>query len=404
MKLRNIDVSWTLKLLSGGALVMSMVACGGASSTSGDSSATGGMGGAATGGSDTGGAATGGSDTGGSDGSGGASSGPCTSGTFDDDGDPTTACAPWSTCAKGTFVSVQGSATKDRVCKPCAADTYTSGPNQSECLPQEACDAGTVQLSPGTAQGLPVCEACQPGEYCAGGEAPKVTCGSGTTDDDDDPSTACVATCSVLVLDDATTSNDTLFEAALEEAGLTVTYVTDGAMEYAAAPAAGSFSAIFVSPGTTYDYDMPLEGQDAIAAAVNAGTGLVMTEWSAYQVSEGRYQSLAPFILLPRDSGNETTSEITATLTGHYIWTGIPETFTTVAVGWNQGSTLTNDGVSLGTCSACSGSVGAVRDSESAGRVVQLAHAGDYEEYAWATDANLLKMTVNSVKWAARCE
>jgi hypothetical protein len=45
-----------------------------------------------------------------------------------------------------------------------------------------------------------------------------------------------------------------------------------------------------------------------------------------------------------------------------------------------------------------------VRDSESAGRVVQLAHAGDYEEYAWATDANLLKMTVNSVKWASRCE
>ncbi len=403
MKLRNADVSWTWKVLSGGALVLSMVACGGASSSSGDSSATGGMGGA-TGGSDTGGSATGGSATGGADGSGGSNDGPCASGSFDDDGDRTTACVPWSTCAKGTFVSAQGSPSKDRVCKPCAADTYTSGPNQSECLPQDACDAGTVQVSPGTAQGLPVCEACQPGEYCAGGEAPKVICGPGTADDDDDPSTACVSTCNVLVLDDAATSNDTTFHAALEEAGLTVTYVTNGAMEYAAAPAAGSFSAIYVTPGTTYDYDMPVEGQDAIVAAVNAGTGLVMTEWSAYQVDEGRYQSLAPFVLLPRSSGSETTSEITATLTGHYIWTGIPETFTTVAVGWNQGSALANDGVSLGTCSACSGSVGAVRDSESAGRVVQLAHAGDYEGYAWATDANLLKMTVNSVKWAARCE
>ncbi|NUP09798.1 MAG: hypothetical protein HOW73_27445 [Polyangiaceae bacterium] len=45
---------------------------------------------------------------------------PCTAGTFDGDGDPATACAPWTECGLGDEEVTPGTATSDRVCAPLA--------------------------------------------------------------------------------------------------------------------------------------------------------------------------------------------------------------------------------------------------------------------------------------------
>ncbi len=159
----------------------------------------------------------------------------CESGTYDDDGDPSTACAAWTacepgqyvsaagtatsdqvcagcvsgtfsasadaraceawtTCAAGTFVTVEGSATADRACAECEPGTFTTDENQSMCVSADACAPGTVQLEPATAAMPAVCEACAAGEYCPGGDLPRGVCdadGDGTWDHDADPSTAC---------------------------------------------------------------------------------------------------------------------------------------------------------------------------------------------------------------------
>ncbi len=159
----------------------------------------------------------------------------CATGTWDDDGDPSTACVLWTSCTagqhvdhpgsatsnqtctaclSGTFtlatnattcdawticdpgahIEQPGSATHDQVCVACEAGTYSSSPNQSNCTLAGACPAGTVQATPATPTSPPVCNTCfAPGTYCAGGGAPAVVCATGTWDEDMSPASACIA-------------------------------------------------------------------------------------------------------------------------------------------------------------------------------------------------------------------
>jgi hypothetical protein len=51
-------------------------------------------------------------------------------------------CTPWTTCVAGERVTVNGSATADRQCGACAAETFTSATNQQSCTPWTTCVAG----------------------------------------------------------------------------------------------------------------------------------------------------------------------------------------------------------------------------------------------------------------------
>jgi hypothetical protein len=305
--------------------------------------------------------------------------------------DNTELCTAYTACVEGLFVDVQGTKTADQVCEDCAAGTFTDEPDLDSCQAWSDCAIGTAIDEDGTATSDRTCVACAPGTHALAENMDVcVTCNP-----------------NVLVIDDVATVNDPVFKAALEAAGLVPTWGAN-VTTYTGSPSSSSYGAVYLSPGSAvYLQDIPAGGQSSIVTAVNAGTGLVMTEWTSYNVQNGRYQQLASLILLPRTNGTTAPATITPTLTDHYVWTGIGSSFDTITVSWNTGSTLTNGGVSLGSCSACAGPVGAVRDSVSAGRVVQLAHAGDYWESGgspeWTSDPNLLKMTVNSVVWATKC-
>jgi alpha-tubulin suppressor-like RCC1 family protein len=105
-----------------------------------------GAGGIDAGGGTTGGGAAG-NDAGGTDGGasgdagapdgGGAEGGgtSCAPNTWDDDGDSTTPCTPWTDCAPGSRVSAEGTATTDRRCDPCPKGQTTLAANTASCEP-----------------------------------------------------------------------------------------------------------------------------------------------------------------------------------------------------------------------------------------------------------------------------
>jgi hypothetical protein len=67
----------------------------------------------------------------------------CADQTWDNDGDPATACVPWSVCPAGTYIAIPGSAVWDRVCGSCIDGTFSSAANSSSCADWTDCQAGT---------------------------------------------------------------------------------------------------------------------------------------------------------------------------------------------------------------------------------------------------------------------
>lgn len=221
-----------------------------------------------------------------------------------------------------------------------------------------------------------------------------------------DSDEVCVAgTCdvcnnAVLWLKDDITADSAAVEAALTSAGLVVTTINNGVVSYADDPPAADFGAILLSPGTTYASDMVSTGQAAIVAANDAGVGVVMTAWAGYHVTSFRWTTLSSLVLVPYSTGSSAGGTFTLTDTGHPIWDGLPTSFTTISVGIESG-TVGNGGTAIATCDQCGGSGVSVR--ETAGRVVQIGHAGNYGGYAWYTDTNLLTMFSNAARWATGC-
>lgn len=209
----------------------------------------------------------------------------------------------------------------------------------------------------------------------------------------------------VLVLTDNQTTANMALQGAIQSAGFTVTM--GSVSQYNGSPAASGFGAVLVTNGTEWFNDMPNSGQSAITGAqASNGTGVVLTEWVAYEISTNKYQTLKSLLLSPRQSGDVQKMTFTQA-TNHPIWTGLPNSFTTVfAMGFNKSSMLQNGATMIASCSQCQNVGVAVKDgSGNTGRIVQIAHAGNFSTggMAWSGDTNVTKMLTNAIGWAARC-
>jgi uncharacterized protein YbaA (DUF1428 family) len=209
----------------------------------------------------------------------------------------------------------------------------------------------------------------------------------------------------VLVLSDNQSSANQALQSAIMTAGYTVTM--GSVSMYTGAPAANTFGAVLVTNGTEWFNDMPNGGQTAITSAqASSGVGVILTEWAAYEVSTGKYQILKSLLLSPRQSGDVQKMTFTQAA-NHPIWTGLPNSFTTVfGMGFNKSSTLQNGATMIASCSQCQNVGVAVKDGTgNTGRIVQIAHAGNFSTggMAWSGDTNVTKMLTNSIGWAARC-
>jgi hypothetical protein len=85
----------------------------------------------------------------------------CESGTWDSDQNSATACAAWTNCLPGEYVSAAGSATTNRQCTACPADTTSTTTNATTCTCSANCANGT---------------ACTSGGQCASGNCSSGTC------------------------------------------------------------------------------------------------------------------------------------------------------------------------------------------------------------------------------------
>ncbi len=210
-----------------------------------------------------------------------------------------------------------------------------------------------------------------------------------------------------LLLSDTNTATVQTLVNSLQSAGLTVNYISGGITSYTGFPAPSSYGLVILITGASDSIDMPLSGQQSIVNAhQNSSTGIVMTEWGAYQVLNGRWSILSSLLLAPRVTGATTNMSYSLVSSGHPIWNGLATNFSTsVTLGYSILGTPVNGSTIIANCGICNTGAVIVRPtSGTTGRIVQIAHAGHYTsgQFNWGNDANILTMMVNAVKWAAK--
>jgi hypothetical protein len=195
----------------------------------------------------------------------------------------------------------------------------------------------------------------------------------------------------------------------LAAAGFAVSTTSTPVSDYDGAhPPLTGFDAVLLLPGAqqaSVHPDMPAEGQQALMDFVNAGHGLVLTEWAAYHIAAQpapRWLQLKPLVLLHRQASfsGQVTWQVEPAFAHHPIWAGLPASFTFSSVS-NVGATVPGPGVSRVASSPQALDAVALRDLRG-GRVVHLAHAGTYVLGGWMND-NLQQVVSNAVGWVSRC-
>ncbi len=231
-----------------------------------------------------------------------------------------------------------------------------------------------------------------------------IKCGSGSC-----ANATCGCTANVLVIADDSQSGAGTLAGALMAAGFTTTTTAVPSYQYNGTnPPLAGFGAVVVLSGgpgsTSFQTDMPVAGQTALLDFVNVlGNGIVLTEWSTYQVAGGRWQTLAPLVLLTRVGAYSGQVEyaVDQAFVMHPIWTGLPTSFTFASTS-NIGIAKLGAGVKRVAGSAAAIDAVVLRDSP-IGRVVHVAHAGNYAPNGWS-NANMQKLIANSVGWVTRCQ
>jgi hypothetical protein len=220
---------------------------------------------------------------------------------------------------------------------------------------------------------------------------------------------ACTCSKKVLLIADDSATGTAALGTALTAAGYTVVQTAVPSYQYDGtnpALAGGGYGSVIVLAGgpqsTAYQTDMPAGGQTAILNFVNAGNGVVFTEWAAYQVANGHWLTLAPLVLLTRTNAyaGQTTYTIDPAFAAHPVWAGLPATFTFASTS-NVGITKIASGVTRIAGSAQAIDAVAIRDAP-VGRVVHVAHAGNYAPNGWS-NPTIQKLIGNAAGWVARC-
>ena len=210
---------------------------------------------------------------------------------------------------------------------------------------------------------------------------------------------------SVLLLADSNTATAATLQTALEDAGLMVTVINSGTSSYAGTPAAADFGAVLNTVGDQYSTPMPLTGQEAIVAAHAAGTGYVTSEWASYQaVNIATAATLAPLVLMNYTSSYSSANSFTLTSSAHPIWDGLATTLSSTSYITGAIGTIVNSGVAIATYTTTGAATGPfvlVREG-SGGRIVHHTHSGS--QTTFISDANLVRVFVNSAQWAAGCK
>jgi hypothetical protein len=196
-----------------------------------------------------------------------------------------------------------------------------------------------------------------------------------------------------LILGDGGTEVDV--GAALVAAGFAPTYVSSVAAWSGADPSPQGFSLVVLLDGVGFGSDMPAEGQTALLDYVGAGGGLVVTEWAAWEVSNGRYQGLTPLIPVTR-TGGATGIFNHAVVADHPVTAGVSAIFRVTS---GVGLGVRNSGTVV--VELADGSPAVVTKGYGRGRLVYFAQAGNYFGFRPFLGADMQRLLANAADWTS---
>ena len=223
----------------------------------------------------------------------------------------------------------------------------------------------------------------------------------------------CVPITTFLILrDTAAAANDEIAELETfleQDTGFAVDVSTSRFFEYDGTnpPLTGYGGLLLLAgapdPSGSFSSDMPQAGQQAIVDFVNAANGLVMTEWAANYVRQGKWQTLKPFVLLERTIAfsGQVDYRIEPAFKNHPIWAGFTDDTFVVNSAANLGVARLGPGIKRVATSAAVLDPVAILELPNVGRVVHLSHSGDYAPNGWS-NPNIRRLLGNSVRWTAR--
>jgi len=205
-----------------------------------------------------------------------------------------------------------------------------------------------------------------------------------------------VAADNIMLLGDE--DAETQVQAALEAAGHTVTFAGIYDEWDGITPAVSNFDVVVFLNGYDYGYELLPAAATALQGFVAGGCGLVMTEWTAYDVCSG-YKGAIVEGLMPvtmSDCGDYGYDETwTVDSPGHPLVTDLPASWSDPA-GW---STVTPK---TGTTVVVSDSVGnpmVAYSNASGGTVVYLNHDMTYTTSSMTSES--LQLIVNAAEYAS---
>ena len=209
-------------------------------------------------------------------------------------------------------------------------------------------------------------------------------------------SVAPVAADNILLLGDG--DAETQVQPALEAAGHTVTF---GGIYYdwdGVTPAVGNFDVVVFLDGYDYGYPLQPAAASALQSFVAGGCGLVMTEWTAYDVCSG-YKGAIVGDLLPvtmPDCGDYGSVDTwTVDVPGHPLVAGLP-------ASWSETNEWSNVTPKVGTSVVVSGATGnplVAYSDASGGTVVFLNHDTTYSVSTMSPES--LQLIVNAAEYAS---
>ena len=195
----------------------------------------------------------------------------------------------------------------------------------------------------------------------------------------------------VLLIGDG--SSEEVITPLLQQSGMGVTLVDDDSI-YEGYPSARNYDVTVLLASDSGD-DMPDYGQSSISRALNYDDkGLVAFEWLAFEISQGRYSQLAPYIPVSRD--HATAGSVRFTVNDHPLTRGLPDAFT-LDTATNVGSASFGD-VLVGDDQ---GGDAVVAAENQGGRVVQFSTPARWDTYEPLANQHMQQLFRNAVKWAA---
>jgi hypothetical protein len=216
------------------------------------------------------------------------------------------------------------------------------------------------------------------------------------SDDDDDGDDDDDLVADVVILDDGVTGED-LVEI-LADAGIEAS-IWGLESEYNGQDLESSVVLLIDGGADVWGNDMPLPGQQALAEMLENGGSLLVTEWVLWDIQNGHYSALQPFIPAAYGTGSNTGPESFHVQSfTHPITQGLDADFSVGAISYSNvvatGGSVLITGDQSGDAIIADGSFG--------GKLVYCAFAGSSDGYDGALDPwtePMKTLMANIVNW-----